>query len=190
MFWIVTPYEIWCACMLSRVQLFVTPWTVPHQAPLPMEFSRQQYWSRLPFPSSEDLPDPGIEPTSLLSSALAGEFFTSWATREAPSIWYIPSMWFANTFFHSIRCLFTAFSLSVSTPQTPGVAIPESARRGRIIARAELGGWEDLLGYVSPLISSLFKGAAKIIDSLLRNFNKLYLLWKLKGAIYMTDKCI
>ena len=43
---------------------FVTPWTAAHQAPLSMEFSRQEYWSGLPFPSSEDLPQPGIEPMS------------------------------------------------------------------------------------------------------------------------------
>ena len=49
---------------LSRVRLFVTPWTVAHQAPLPMGFSRQEYWSGLPFPSPGDLPDPGIEPRS------------------------------------------------------------------------------------------------------------------------------
>ena len=42
----------------------VTPWTVPHQAPLSMEFSRQEYWSELPFPSPGDLPNPGIEPGS------------------------------------------------------------------------------------------------------------------------------
>ena len=47
------------------------------QAPLSMEFSRQEYWNRLPFPSPEDLPDPGIEPMSLMSFALASEFFTS-----------------------------------------------------------------------------------------------------------------
>ena len=47
---------------LSRVQLFATPWTVAYQAPLSMEVSRQYYWSGLPFPSPEDLPDPGIEP--------------------------------------------------------------------------------------------------------------------------------
>ena len=47
---------------LSRVQLFVTPWTVAYQAPLSMRFSRQGYWSGLSFPSSEDLPNPGIEP--------------------------------------------------------------------------------------------------------------------------------
>ena len=49
---------------LSRVQLFATPWTVAHQAPLSMGFSRQEYWSGLPFPSRGDLPDPGIEPGS------------------------------------------------------------------------------------------------------------------------------
>ena len=47
--------------MLSRGQLFATPWTVAHQAPLSMEFSSQEYWSGLPFPSPGDLPNPGIE---------------------------------------------------------------------------------------------------------------------------------
>ena len=47
---------------LSHVQLFATPWTVAHQAPQSMGFSRQEYWSGLPFPSPEDLPDPGIKP--------------------------------------------------------------------------------------------------------------------------------
>ena len=49
---------------LSHVQLFVTPWTVAHQAPLSMGFSRQEYWSGLPFPSPGDLPNPEIEPRS------------------------------------------------------------------------------------------------------------------------------
>ena len=49
---------------LSRVQLFATPWTVVYQASLSMGFSRQEYWSGLPFPSPGDLPDPGIEPRS------------------------------------------------------------------------------------------------------------------------------
>ena len=47
---------------LSRVSLFATLWTVAHQAPASMEFSRPEYWSGLPFPSPGDLPDPGIEP--------------------------------------------------------------------------------------------------------------------------------
>ena len=50
---------------LSRVQLFATPWTVAYQAPPSMGFSRQEYWSGLPFPSPGDLPNPGIEPGSL-----------------------------------------------------------------------------------------------------------------------------
>ena len=49
---------------LSRVRLFATPWTVAYQAPRSMGFSRQEYWSRLPFPSPGDLSDPGIEPRS------------------------------------------------------------------------------------------------------------------------------
>ena len=51
-------------CVLSRVQLFATPWTVAQQAPLSMEFSRQEYWSGLTRPPSRDLPNPGIEPRS------------------------------------------------------------------------------------------------------------------------------
>ena len=50
--------------LLSRVRLFATPWTVAYQALLSMGFSRQRYWSGLPFPSQEDLPDPGMEPWS------------------------------------------------------------------------------------------------------------------------------
>ena len=50
--------------LLSRVQLFATPWTVAYQAPQSMEFSRQEYWSGLPLPSPGDLPDPGIVPRS------------------------------------------------------------------------------------------------------------------------------
>ena len=49
---------------LIRVRLFATPWTVAHQAPPSMGFSRQEYWSGLPFPSPGDLPDPAIEPRS------------------------------------------------------------------------------------------------------------------------------
>ena len=60
---------------LSRIQLFVTLWTVAYQAPPSMEFSRQEYWSGLPFPFPGDLPDPGIEPgfPSLKADALLSE---------------------------------------------------------------------------------------------------------------------
>ena len=64
---IYTKYFIQCAVvvqLLSCARLFATPWTVAHQAPLWLEFSRQEYWSRLLFPSPWDLPNPGIEPGS------------------------------------------------------------------------------------------------------------------------------
>ena len=64
---------------LSRVQLFVDPWTVAYQAPLSMGFSRQEYWSGLPFPSPGDLPDPGIEPRS---PALPADALTSEINNE------------------------------------------------------------------------------------------------------------
>ena len=80
-----------CACVLtcfSHVQLFVTPWTVACQAPLSMGFSKQEYWSGLPCPPPGDLPNPGTEPESLMSPALAGGFFTTNATWEAPNMLY------------------------------------------------------------------------------------------------------
>ena len=67
----------------SRVQLFLTPWTVAFQAPLSMGFLRQEYWGGLPFPSPGDLPDPGIKLTSL---ALAGRFFIIALFKH---IWYL-----------------------------------------------------------------------------------------------------
>ena len=60
----------------SHVQLFATLWTIDCQAPLSMGFSRQESWSELPFPPPGNLPDPGIEPKSLMSPALAGGFST------------------------------------------------------------------------------------------------------------------
>ena len=59
---------------LSHVSLFSTTWTIDHQAPLSTGFSRQEYWSGLPFPPPGDLPDPGTKPAS---PALAGELFTT-----------------------------------------------------------------------------------------------------------------
>ena len=86
---VVLPYKIYlvtvylkialylCLCVfvltLSGVQLFATPWTGARQVPLSMGFSRQEYWSGLPFPPPGDLPDPGI---GLASPALAGRFLT------------------------------------------------------------------------------------------------------------------
>ena len=61
----------------SHVQLFETPWTVAHQAPLSMGFSRQEHWSGLPFHTPGYLTEPGVELTSLVSPALADGFFTT-----------------------------------------------------------------------------------------------------------------
>ena len=73
--------------LLSRVRLFVTPWTVSHQAPLSMEFFRQEYWSVLPLPSPLDLPDPGIKPGSpaLQADTLPSE--PPW--KPHTSMWYM-----------------------------------------------------------------------------------------------------
>ena len=61
----------------SHVQLFAAPWTVVHQPPLSIEFSRQEYWSGLPFPPPVDLPNLGIKPVSPVSPVLASKFFTT-----------------------------------------------------------------------------------------------------------------
>ena len=74
-------------CVLScfsHVQLSAILWTVAHQVPLSMGFFRQEYWNGLPYSPLGDLPDPGIEPGSLMSPALAGRFFITSATWEAP----------------------------------------------------------------------------------------------------------
>ena len=73
-----------CVCeLLSLVQLFATPRTTVHQAPLSMGISRQEYWSEFPVPPPGNLPDPGIEPESLTPPALAAGFFITSATWEA-----------------------------------------------------------------------------------------------------------
>jgi len=76
-------YQV-CAALngFHHVHLLVTPWTVARQARLSMRFSRQEYWSGLPFPSLGNLPNPGIEPKSLKSPPLSGRFFTTSATWE------------------------------------------------------------------------------------------------------------
>ena len=71
-----------CCCSVKVMSDSLTPWTVVRQAPLSMEFSRQEHWSGFPFPSPRDHPDPGIEPTS---PALAGVFFTT-ELPEKPSL--------------------------------------------------------------------------------------------------------
>ena len=90
------------------------PRTVARQAPLSVGFSRQEHWSGLPFPSPGDLPNPGIEPTSLASPALAGGFFTTSATRTrsisgrngglVAGTDFIPHLALSSTFVRSSNC--------------------------------------------------------------------------------------
>ena len=89
---IYTPLLYTTMCVLSLfscVQLFVTLWTTAYQAPMSMGFSREECWSGLLCPPPGDLPDPGIEPTSRTSPALAGGCFTTDTTWEAPIHYHI-----------------------------------------------------------------------------------------------------
>ena len=79
-------------CVLSHfsyIRLFATLWTIVHQVPPSMRFSRQEYWSGLPCPPPGDPPNPGIKPVSLTSPALAGRFFTTSTTWEAQHSWSV-----------------------------------------------------------------------------------------------------
>ena len=77
-----------CVGSIASVMSEVTLWTVGHKAPLSMGFSRQECWSVLPLPTPGDLPHLWIEPKSPVSPALAGGFFTTNATWEAPDLFH------------------------------------------------------------------------------------------------------
>ena len=70
------PYNLLHAQLLNRVRFYATPHNVAHQAPPSMGFFRQEYWGGLPFPPPGDLPDPGIEPQSLVCPALQADSLT------------------------------------------------------------------------------------------------------------------
>ena len=90
--------------MLSHIRLFVTPWTIAHQAPLSVELSRQEYWTRFPFPTPGDLPDSGIKPTTLASPALADESFT--IVPPENSYVCICVYMYINTYIHIINQMY------------------------------------------------------------------------------------
>ena len=77
-----------CASVFSYLVVSdsMTPWTVAHYDPLSMKFSGEECWSRLPFPTSEYLPNPGVKSASLVSPALVGRFFTTSASWEANAL--------------------------------------------------------------------------------------------------------
>ena len=107
-----------CACMLNRftrVWLFVTLWTVAHQASLSLGFPRQEYQSGLPCRPVGDLPNPGIKPTSLTSPALAGRFFTTGATWEAQSM-YTMKKWSEVKSLSRVRLFVTPWTVAYQAP--------------------------------------------------------------------------
>ena len=99
---------------LSRVRLCATPWTVARQAPPSMGFSRQEYWSGLPFPSPGDLPKPG-DVTQV--SRIAGRRFNLWATREALHCFSVilPVPWWSQKLSSPFLLFFLSLSLSFIT---------------------------------------------------------------------------
>ena len=104
-----------CLCRrFSRVRLFAAPWIVARQA-LSMGLSRQEHWSGLPFPTPGDLPDPGIEPASLISPALAGGFFTTSATWKPWRVFKYMLFWGLKIHKHvltvSVQCFTEEFEV-------------------------------------------------------------------------------
>ena len=93
--------KAWWSQSLSHVQPFATPWTIACQGSLSMGFSRQEYWSGLPWPPPGDLPHPRIEPASLRSPVLAGRFFTTSTTWEDPKAWYWQKIIFKKRVAHN-----------------------------------------------------------------------------------------
>ena len=117
---ILGPGSTWVLSHFSPVQLFVTQWTVARQAPLSIEFSRQEYWNGLPCPPSRDLPDPELEPTSLVSSALVGRFLTTWKYSGCKFFFLFKFIYF---WLHSIFLAGHALSLVVASSSYTLVAV-------------------------------------------------------------------
>ena len=88
---------------LQSCPILCDPMDCSLQAPLSMGFSRQEYWTGLPFSPPGDLSDPGIEPKSLVSSALVGVFFITDVTWEAPYLWVVRYNFFKEQFRFNIR---------------------------------------------------------------------------------------
>ena len=110
-----------CTCVLSRVWLFVTLWAVSSQAPLSVGFSRQEYWSGLPFPSPSDLPKPGIKPASPVSPALqadslptepSGNLWLTYNTKQTWAIFEVITV-ASFTFYLTSQCEFLVRALEM-----------------------------------------------------------------------------
>ena len=96
----------------SRVWLFATPWTVAHQAPLSMGFSRQEYWSEFPFPSAGHLPNPGIELPSPVSPALQADSLPTellGKPETKSTMEYLPLLWNELPFWRTFPIPWSVF---------------------------------------------------------------------------------
>ena len=122
--------------LLSQVRLFATPWTVACQAPLSLGFSRQEYWSGLPFPSPGDLPDPGIK---LRSPALQVDSLHLSHHRN-------PSLCYSLKFFLVVSTIFTASS--------PGILVSSKKKKKKKPY--------TFLGYLQTVTPHLFKFDHKV----------------------------
>ena len=108
-----------CVHLPSSIRHFATPWTIwtlAHQAPLSMEFSRQKYWSRLPFPTPGNLPDSGIKALSLASPALAAGFFTTVPPGKL-NMWLLTPQCFLFLFFSFVFLFFPLLFLFLNSRQ-------------------------------------------------------------------------
>ena len=137
------PGSLW-TCVLSHFscfQLFVTLWTVAHQAPLSVGFSRQEYWSELPCPPPGDLPSPGIERASLTSPALGGGSFTTRATWEAPTRKFAPN---ARAGWAVLEVLaWREVDLSLSSVSTWTMSSPHTSANKTSISCRDVGSYSQ-----------------------------------------------
>jgi len=101
-----------CACVLSYVRLFTTPWTVTHQTPLSIGFPRQEYWSELPCLSPGDLPDPGIIP---MSPALAGSFLITEPPGKLCMYIYTHTYTHTHTHTHIYMYIYMEYDSAIRT---------------------------------------------------------------------------
>ena len=128
--------------MLSYVWLFATPWTVVCQAPLSLEFSRQNYWSGLPFPSPRDVPNPGIKPEPSVSPALASGF----STTDPPGTLYLFCVWYNILFkliivFHLMSLRNVLFNFYLKKASFDSEVITEKKKKKRSKRKPLLDYW-------------------------------------------------
>ena len=112
---------LWEDCSVSQLCLTLQPQTVAHQSPLPMEFSSQEYWSGLPFPTPGDLPHSGIEPVSLASPVLADVFLITSANWEAPMVRFSSVQFSCSVVSNSLGPHESQHARPPSPSPTPGV---------------------------------------------------------------------